>query len=223
MHQLIAEIGFLVLGLVLLATGKNTATRIAGVIYLLPLPFTFLIMVPLATAAKQSNPYANGMAYAFIDYGFMFACMFIGGKFAAHDQPAAQNKTQAMPYESRDWISTKDGQPFPARFVRSEEDGIIVRRDSDNKYVKLPAEKLSPADAAYVQSLSSKDQPADAEAERQQLLQNAEQERKRAIKATLSPAERMCENCGTKYKPRDYNQDSAEWFCSACKHTLVKE
>lgn len=58
---------------------------VAGFIYLLPLPFTFLIMMPSTSGiSKPHHPYDSHMIYSLVDYGFMLACMMIGGAIMKH-------------------------------------------------------------------------------------------------------------------------------------------
>jgi len=47
--------------------------------------------------------------------------------------------------------------------------------------------------------------------------------KKQAVKESLRPDERMCNNCGAKYKPGDYNKDAPSWTCSTCKQQIPKE
>jgi hypothetical protein len=40
---------------------------------------------------------------------------------------------------------------------------------------------------------------------------------------TKTPIEFICNGCGTKYNPSDYNPDARQWLCSICKRPLPKE
>jgi len=76
-----------------------------------------------------------------------------------------------------------------------------------------------------IYTLSRKwDEKSTDEQEARRVLQVTAEETKRRddIKSLLLPSERMCDACGTKYNPCDYNATSAEWLCSACKHPLNK-
>jgi hypothetical protein len=35
--------------------------------------------------------------------------------------------------------------------------------------------------------------------------------------------EQKCSNCGTVYKPADYNPEATKWLCAECKNELPKE
>ena len=142
-----------VMGLYSLATGKNRLKRIAGVTGLLPLPFTFFIMMPIIAAAKRNNPYDNHMLYTVIDYGFFFIC-FTFWQWLARQYPAVpadvEKTSEARP--SREW-KLPDGTKFLGKFLYESKEGVFVRRSEDKMMVHYLRGQMDASDISYLESL----------------------------------------------------------------------
>ena len=78
--------------------------------------------------------------------GFILACLW-------EEQPQPFRPSQFQFFEQREWVSPNDGSLFTAKYVREDNQSILLQRRDDNELVHISKADLAPVDTEYIQQL----------------------------------------------------------------------